>query len=506
MPKKGKGSSLKVDAQIKRSPAVDESEHHYRLLIDHSPNVIMKLDRHGTILFINHTLPEYTVEGVLGTHISNYMSPEDTSRYLLLVEKIFESGEPQTLEVGATGPTCWLTRMFPVHHEGKIESVLIIGTDITEQKRTEWALTESNELNQRIVEAVSAGIIQVEANGAISRANEEAQRILGLRFDQLANLYVTDFENKTTWEDGTPCEVSDYPVSKCLATGQSQPGITLGVRRPDGEIAWGIFSAIPLKDPKSGKLSGAVVTFLDISDRKKGEEELKNSRQQLRDLSTRLQTMLEEERTRISREIHDELGQQLTILKMELSFVNKRLPKTQQSLRKRIESMTELVDTTIQTVRKISTEMRPGMLDDLGLTAAMEWQVEEFKNRTGIRSFFTAHPEEITLDSGRSTTLFRIFQETLTNIVRHSNADEIKIDMEKKEDHVTLKVSDNGMGITQEQIANSKSLGLLGIRERVLLWGGTLQILGTPGEGTTLIVKIPLALPEGAAKVDPSGS
>jgi len=249
---------------------------------------------------------------------------------------------------------------------------------------------------------------------------------------------------------------------------------------------------MPMQDPESGRLSGAVVTFVDISDRKRVEEELKSSRQQLRDLSVRLQTILEEERSRISREIHDELGQQLTILKMELSYLGKQLLQKEDSVEERIESMGALVDTTIKTVRKISTEMRPWVLDDLGLTAAIEWQVEEFKSRTGLRCRFTPRPEEIPLDPGRSPTVFRIFQETLTNIVRHAGADEIAIRLEKRDDHLLLEVRDNGRGITEAEIANSKSLGLLGIRERALLWGGSVQIRGTPAKGTEVLVKIPL--------------
>src|SRR5581483_10529320 len=145
-----------------------------------------------------------------------------------------------------------------------------------------------------------------------------------------------------------------------------------GVRRPDGTTSWAIYSAMPMQDPESGRLSGAVVTFVDISDRKRVEEDLKTSRQQLRDLSIHLQTILEKERTRISREIHDELGQQLTILKMELASLGKRLAGKENSLSERIESMNNLVEMTIKSVRKISTEIRPWVLDDLGLTAAIE--------------------------------------------------------------------------------------------------------------------------------------
>ncbi|MBI3803719.1 MAG: PAS domain S-box protein [Nitrospirae bacterium] len=222
------------------------------------------------------------------------------------------------------------------------------------------------------------------------------------------------------------------------------------------------------------------------------ESELRRSQEELRSLSGRLNSMVEEERTRISREIHDELGQQLTILKMELSWLKRRIPKKPELLRQRTKSMAELVDTTIRTLRKISTELRPGVLDDLGLTAAIEWQIQEFQSRTRIKCHFTREPEEITLDPERSTAVFRIFQETLTNIARHANADEARIYLEKNQRFAILKVSDNGRGITENQKTHSKSLGLLGMRERARHWGGTVEICGSPGEGTTLTVQIPL--------------
>lgn len=477
------------------TPVLPVSEHHYQLLVQNSPDHIMTVDRRGTILFVNRTLPQYTVEGVVGTNVTHYQTPEDGARFMKLLKKMFDSGEPQRLELEAIWSTRWLVRIFPIQHDGDVESALVISTNITEQKRTERALSESNDLNRRIIEAVPAGIVQVSPDGAIYMVNENARRILGLRPDQLNNLRVSDFDTKTIWEDGSVCEVRDYPASKCLMTGKAQLGKIIGIRRPDGSTAWGIFSAVPMRDPKSGEFSGAMVTFIDITERKWAEEELKRSRQQLRDLSTRLQTILEDERTRISREIHDELGQQLTILKMELSWLKKQLSGNQKSLKERTRSMAKRVDAAIKTVRKISTEMRPVVLDDLGLTAAMEWQVEEFKSRTGIRCRFTARPEEITLDPDRSTTVFRIFQETLTNIVRHAGADEIEVRMEKRQDHLLLQVRDNGRGITEGQIANSKSLGLLGIRERAFLWGGKVDIQGEIGKGTTLSVQIPLSAP-----------
>ena len=169
----------------------------------------------------------------------------------------------------------------------------------------------------------------------------------------------------------------------------------------------------------------------DITERKKAEEQLKGSTEQLRALSAHLQSVREEERTLISREIHDELGQELTGLKMDLSWLVKRLSKNQKSLISKTESMLKLVDSTIQTVRRISSELRPGVLDDLGLIAAIEWQAQDFENRTGITCDFSSSVEEIGLDRDRSTAVFRIFQETLTNVSRHAKATRVKISLEE---------------------------------------------------------------------------
>lgn len=180
------------------------------------------------------------------------------------------------------------------------------------------------------------------------------------------------------------------------------------------------------------------------------------------------------------------------MLKIDLSLLRKKLPRNLDSLREQTKSMVTLVDTIIHSIRRISAELRPWVLDDLGLTAAIEWQILEFKGRTGIQCRFESIPEEITIDPDRSITLFRILQETLTNIIRHAHADEIYVRLEKLKEQIVLGVRDNGRGIRESQITDSKSLGLLGIRERVLLLGGTVQIQGSSRRGTTVTVRIPL--------------
>lgn len=236
------------------------------------------------------------------------------------------------------------------------------------------------------------------------------------------------------------------------------------------------------------------------NERKRTELQLRNSREELRALSARQESIREEERTRIAREIHDELGETLTGLKIDLSFLQKRLPNDQDSLPERVQSMSGLVSSAIQSIQKISTELRPVVLDELGLTAAIEWQAREFQTRTGIKAMLTLPSNDITLDSELSTAVFRIFQATLTNVARHAQASQVSVSLKAKSGNVILIVEDNGRGIRESEISSPKSMGLIGVRERVHLFGGKFQISGNEGEGTTLIISVPLRRQQGGSE------
>jgi signal transduction histidine kinase len=229
-----------------------------------------------------------------------------------------------------------------------------------------------------------------------------------------------------------------------------------------------------------------------IAKRKKAEKELINSREQLRNLSSHLQSIREKERKNLAREIHDELGQSLTALNLNSSWLLDHLPPEHEQLRGKVKVMLEIIDSTITKVKRLSTELRPGLLDDLGIIAAIEWQSKKFQETTGIRCSIRSPFPEIDLDKERSTAIFRIFQETLTNVARHASATMVRVQLREKSKKLILKVEDNGIGITEEQIAAQRSLGLLGIRERVRSLRGELKIKGIPALGTTVIVSIPL--------------
>ncbi len=228
------------------------------------------------------------------------------------------------------------------------------------------------------------------------------------------------------------------------------------------------------------------------ADRRRAEVELRESHKQLRALSTYLQHVREEERSRIAREVHDELGQALTSCKLDASWLAHHLPKNQKDLSEKAEKLSSGIDSTIQTVRRISTELRPSILDYLGLAAALEWQAQEFQSRTGIRCRVSARLREPSLDPDLTTTFFRIFQETLTNVIRHAKATQVDVRLKEDTARIILDVRDNGRGISREEIADPRSMGLLGMRERAALLGGDFKIQPMRGgKGTSAYVAIP---------------
>ena len=230
----------------------------------------------------------------------------------------------------------------------------------------------------------------------------------------------------------------------------------------------------------------------EIAERKIIEEQLRESEENLRALATHLQSVREEERTRIAREIHDELGQALTGLKMDLTWLLARMTASQKPLVNKAKSMSRLIDDTIHSVRRIATGLRPEALDEIGLSAAIGWQAREFQKRTGIRCAVELPPEGTETDQERATAVFRIFQEVLTNVARHANATRVDIVLKVNPDTLWLEVQDNGNGIAESQV-NAKSLGLLGMRERALQFHGKVEIAGTRGKGTRVTVSIPVA-------------
>jgi PAS domain S-box-containing protein len=312
--------------------------------------------------------------------------------------------------------------------------------------------------------------------------NKSFLNVTGLKPEQLLNQYVNDIipqpslqvvlekynaavESKVTvkWE-----EVSQYPAG----------------------IKTGVVSVTPIYD-ENGDCIRLVGSVHDITERKKADLELQRMNEQLRSLSIHLQTISETERTAIAREIHDVLGQQMTALKYDIAGLRKKKAHSDKETETKLESMNALVDETIHSIRKVSSELRPRILDDLGLNAAIEWYISDFQKNTGITCHFSSNLEDIPFEKHLSITIFRIMQEALTNVARHSKATEVYLVARHGEKGVSLTINDNGKGITEEEKINSSSLGILGMKERAKMIGGLLDITGSKDKGSTLTLTIP---------------
>ncbi len=354
--------------------------------------------------------------------------------------------------------------------------------NIAERKRAEEELQRQKEYFRSLAENSPDIIMRFDRRLRYLYINPAGEQMFGL---PAKSLY-----GKTDRELGIAADTArvwETRISLAFATGRT--GV-FEIAYPERENA--VFEARLVPEATTdGSVPSVLVISRDITARKKAESELRMSREQLRLLSWRLQAAREEERTRIAREIHDELGQVLAALSLETSLLESELSAKQMKLRRKAAAMSRLIASTIQTVQRVSADLRPVMLDDLGLAAAVQWQIGEFQKRTGLACNFQIDLHGQEPDRECATALFRILQEALTNILRHAKATRVSVRLVETEFRFLLQIGDNGRGITRAQIADRHSLGLLGIRERVGFWGGKVRIRGLAGLGTSVKVTLP---------------
>ncbi|MBS0151339.1 MAG: PAS domain-containing protein [Nitrospira sp.] len=370
---------------------------------------------------------------------------------------------------------------------GAPQELIGLWTDVTRER-------QANELIRKqadIINQIQESVITVDMNGYVTSWNHGAEQLLGYTATEALGKHVSFVY---------PEEDHEFLEQRILAPVKAKGNHQVEIRRrtKSGAIRFAQLSLTLIRDDNDGPI-GIVGYSMDITDRKRGEEALLKSRNQLAALAVRLETIREEERGQIALEVHDVLGQALTGLKLDISWVYKQLVESHESFEPtavlaRLATSLKLVDATIQSVREIATTLRPSVLDQLGLEAAIEWQAQEFHHRTGIACTTSISPDHIHVDTQQSTALFRILQEVLTNVVRHAHATAVDIRLEETREHVMMQVRDNGTGITAVEQSGAQAFGLLGMRLRAQQQGGTFDIHGTSGRGTTVTVKIPLSL------------
>ena len=513
--------------------ALEEQKALLQAIIDDSTSVIWFKDREGRYQLINREYEQLfriSREQVKGKTDYDLFPKHIADDFRANDLRVMEAGAPLEFEESAPrddGIHTYISSKFPMRDaNGKVYAVCGIATDITRRKRAEeslelqvqartaellkvndalqieiaeraqaeQAVRESEEqvrhtleFNQAVMANMGEGLYALDTRGLVTYINPAAERLFGWSSAELLGRKMHDVTHYQH-PDGTP-----FPADECAGLQVLQKGTVLSdyeevFIRKDGTFFPVVYSSSPIKS--GGGIVGLVVVFRDMTAQKQAEEALYRSREELRALAARLQAAHEAERSVLAREIHDELSGSLTALKMDLSLLPDRVAKDHNLFLEKLRSMSGLIDRTLARVHTIVTELRPVVLDKLGLIPAIEWQAREFQERSGIVCETHLPAEEISLDSDRATAVFRIFQEALTNVARHADARKVMVDLKSEAGSLILEVRDNGKGIDEMKIFNHKSIGLLSMRERALSFGGTTEVSSLPG-GTLVTVRVP---------------
>jgi PAS domain S-box-containing protein len=457
-------------------------------VLRNSPNPILVTEPDSTVRCANRAfrkLTGFASAEIIGSKPPYPWWPEENLPKLMRQLEDTMRHEPMTIEEELekkSGERFWVEiSSVPVWENGKLSYCLVNWVDITQRRQMMDAIMDSETKYRALVDNASEAIIVVQGD-IIKFANPRALQLFDYGEEKLCS---RPFFDVIHVDDRRRFSKSYWTILRRSRQGAVVMGRILNKHT---DVKWVRCSMVLI--PWEGK--PAVFALLqDITEQKSTQEELDKSRKQLQSLLAHLQCVRENERTRLAREIHDELGQVLTALKMDVSWLRSQLTNTKQPILDKMVAISTLMDETINSVRRISTELRPGVLDDLGVEAAIEWQLQEFAKRSGIMCEVRCLPEHPPLSRDLSTVLFRIFQEAITNVARHAQATKVKVKLMTEPKDIVLQVIDNGKGITQGQISDPKSLGLVGMRERVNSFGGNMRITGYPNKGTTLTVSIP---------------
>ncbi|ODU48713.1 MAG: hypothetical protein ABS92_07795 [Thiobacillus sp. SCN 63-374] len=482
---------MRADAEIRRL------EREFHSLAENLPDIVSRFDSELRRVYVNPEVEKSTGmsrQTLLGKTYAELGVPDkEVEIWTNALRRVFLTGEPEVFEFGFTTKggvvRHYHTRAVPeCDASGKVASVLTIARDISTLKGAEAVLRESEERLHGITSNVPGMVFQCFRHTGseelhFTYISNGAKRLLGL--DTAAIL-----RNGRAFVGFI---VPDDQRAFHDSMAQSQQELSFWnwegrIVTADGETRWINLRATPRRHRENLCMWDGVA--INVTDSKISEAKLVDSKNMLRDLSAHLESVREEERKRIAREIHDELGQTLTALRMDVSLARLGFGESNPQLMARLQSMKQLVDRTIETARHVTSSLRPGALD-LGIVAALEWLVEEFIEYAGIPCELVLGDGDISLDESTATAVFRIVQESLTNIARHAEATQVEIVVTRTDGRLCFEVSDNGKGFDPHAVASRKSFGLVGIRERVAMMEGDFEMASEPQRGTRIRVCVP---------------
>ena len=465
-----------------------DTQERLRTIIASDPDCVKQLDAEGRLLDMNPAglamIQAESIEQVRGLEIAQVIAPEHRAAFNDLHRRVFAGGSG-TLEfeiIGLKGQRRWLTtHAVPLRDaSGTIHAALGITRDISRRRIAELALVKSEE---RFCKAFYANalplLITRLSDGMVLDANEA--------FTKLVNRPRDEILGQTTVELGVIQPARRAAVIERLRDEGVVNDIELELHPRDSEPRTGLLSLVRIE---LGGQECILGTYRDVTEAKRAEEQLRASRTALRSLATRQQDIREDERSRIAREIHDSLGQALTALKLQLVAAQDAAATETPALSARLAETALMVDDLVKSVRRIATELRPPILDQLGLPAAVQWLAQDFARRTSIRCQTSIHPTDGAITNELATALFRIVQEALTNVLRHAGATRVDIELGVKSGCVTVEINDDGSGITEVGMGPG-SLGILGMRERAAALGGVLEVAPRSTGGTRVAAWFP---------------
>ena len=477
---------------------LSESEIRYRTLFDLAPVGISIVDANRNISDYNKALKkiarltekeigaqEYKKRKYVdssGNEIPDYMFPSSIALKNGRTIKDYEIG------ICGAGKNVFWTEVSAAPLDKRGDYAIVITKDINERKHLQNKLSESESRYRALYEHSMDAILVTVPDGRILFANPAACEM----FKMTENEIITAGRNRLV-------DLSDERLQGLLAQ-RAQNGKVRGelrMIRKDGSVFPVEISSSVFTDDRSEKRTAMIIH--DLTDTKDNIKRLQRSKTELKKINNRLHALSmhieserEKERNRIARDLHDDLGQRLTALNLDIGWIRSRIGVQSQGVRSKMDKVSLDISEIIESIKEVSSGLRPSILYELGIVPAFNWQLEKFSNRSGIRYQFTSSPGILTIDEGLSIMLFRILQETLTNIIKHSGATMVKVRLQKIGGQIEMLVSDNGKGIVEKEIDSMKSMGLTGIKERVRSVSGRVMIKGEKKSGTTIIVTIPL--------------
>jgi len=481
----------KEEAERQRAEqALRESEERYRALFNAATNaVVVFLDNHVTMAnpALCRLLGADNPAQLIGKSIFEFVDAEFHGAVRQRVKMVLDGETPPSMEAR------WV-RVDGTNVDVEINSsalfltgqneVLVVAHDITERKKAMTALQESESKLKEAQQLARIGYFDHDLLADKITYSEETARLFGLPLDGVLNQAKLQ---EMIYPDDR--HIQQEAFDQALRGVQSGDVEYRGIL-PDGEIRF-VHAHDRLVKDKKGRTIRVFGALQDVTELKKAEQALETTIYQLHSLARRIESIREEERLNISREVHDELGTALSAVRFNLFELRDSYSKKDPEFRKEVESIVELIDKLIVTVQDISANLRPGVLDHLGILAAIEWQAERFQKHTNIECTLNLPQSEPEIDGNCSVNLFRILQELLTNVARHAGAKHVDVNFSESPDEFVMSVFDDGVGIPEDKLNDSNSLGLLGIRERLHPFGGSFRIARLPKSGTEAEVHVP---------------